>query len=464
MRRGFTRVSMNRTRRIYIAKSAVILSVVPVLVWAYAAGPDVGKAGVPGESTCAEAGCHAGTVNSGSGSVSVIFPTGMTYVPGVKQRLLVRIADAAQRVWGFQLTARQAANTRTQAGSFTSADRFTGVVCGQTATDPGQVFLDFPNSQVCPANKPLAYIEHTDVGSRRVQTGSQTYQFDWTPPATDVGDVRIFVSGNAGNGDGNNTGDRIYTANYTLTPAAAPPAPQISANGVQNGASFEPGLVPGSWFTIKGAALSSTTNTWDNFIVGGQLPASLNGVSVSVGGKPAYVYFVSPTQVNAVAPGDAGTGSMPVTVTNSGSTSAAATVNATTFGPAFFPWPGNQAVATRQDFSLAVKNGTFAGATTTAAKPGEVIILWGTGFGPTNPATPQGVQVPASAFPTANPVTVSVGGTPAEVFGAALAPGFAALYQVAIRIPASAPDGDLPLIATISGVPSPASTVISVKR
>ena len=100
-------------------------------------------------------------------------------------------------------------------------------------------------------------------------------------------------------------------------------------------------------------------------------------------------------------------------------------------------------------------NGTFAGVTTVPAKPGDVIILWGTGFGPTSPAAPVGVQVPPNAYPTANPVTVTVGGTNATVFGAALAPGFAGLYQVAIQIPSSAPDGDLPVVATVNGAQSP---------
>ena len=102
-----------------------------------------------------------------------------------------------------------------------------------------------------------------------------------------------------------------------------------------NGASFQPGIVPNSWITIQGSNLSSTTDTWDKAIVDGKLPASLDGVSVSVGGKPAYVYFVSSGQINVLAP-DAGTGSMSVTVTNAGGTSAAATATSQTASPAFF--------------------------------------------------------------------------------------------------------------------------------
>ena len=122
-------------------------------------------------------------------------------------------------------------------------------------------------------------------------------------------------------------------------------------------------------------------------------------------------------------------------------------------------------MATRQDFSLAVKNGTFPGTTTVPAKPGDVIILWGTGFGPTSPSTPVGVEVPSStAYNTANAVSVTVGGKTATVYGAALAAGFAGLYQVAIQIPAALANGDYPAVATVSGAQSPSTTLITVQE
>jgi uncharacterized protein (TIGR03437 family) len=52
-----------------------------------------------------------------------------------------------------------------------------------------------------------------------------------------------------------------------------------------------------------------------------------------------------------------------------------------------------------------------------------------------------------------------LGNTPALVYGAALAPGYAGLYQVAIQIPASLANGDYPVVATISGVQSPSSLI-----
>jgi uncharacterized protein (TIGR03437 family) len=334
-----------------------------------------------------------------------------------------------------------------------------------TPTSANIVFLDFGANQNCATSRPFTYIEHTSLGSGRVQSGSQTYEFDWTPPATNVGNIQIFVSGNAANGNGNENGDHIYNTSYTLTPAATGGAPTISAGGVQNGASFQEGVVPNSWITIKGTNLSTTTNTWEKAIVDGKLPTSLDGVSVDVGGKPAYIYFVSPTQINAVAP-DVGAGSMAVTVTNAGGTSAASSANSSVLMPAFFLWPNNQAVATRTDGSFVAKNGTFAGLTTVPARPGEVIILWGTGFGPTSPAAPIGVQTPMAVYSTATSVTATVGGTPAAVYtnAAALSPGYAGLYQLAITIPANAPDGELPVVASIGGAQTPTGVVISVQK
>src|SRR5205085_12258724 len=135
------------------------------------------------------------------------------------------------------------------------------------------------------------------------------------------------------------------------------------------------------------------------------------------------------------------------------------------FGPAFFTWPSNQAVATRQDYSLAVKNGTFAGSTTVAAKPGDVIILWGTGFGSTTPVVPLGVPVPSDrTYSSAAAPTVTINNAQATVYGAALASGYAGLYQVAIQVPASLPDGDWPIVANIGGAQSPSDVVLSVKK
>jgi uncharacterized protein (TIGR03437 family) len=69
---------------------------------------------------------------------------------------------------------------------------------------------------------------------------------------------------------------------------------------------------PGEWISIYGSNLASSTAVWT-----GNFPASLGGTSVTINGKSAYLWFVSSGQINAQAPADTATGTVPVVVTNS---------------------------------------------------------------------------------------------------------------------------------------------------
>jgi uncharacterized protein (TIGR03437 family) len=239
--------------------------------------------------------------------------------------------------------------------------------------------------------------------------------------------------------------------------------PVINPNGIVSGASFQVGIAPNSWITILGNDLALQTDNWASVMVNGSLPTILDTVSVDVNGQAAYIAYISPTQINALAP-NVGPGTLSVTITNSSGTSSAVTVVSQAFQPAFFQW-GNFAVATREDYSFAVKNGSIPGLTTVPAKPGEIIILWGTGFGPTSPPAPTGVVVPSgTVYYSSSNVTVTVGGIMATVYGAALSPGYAGLYQVAIQIPFSLANGDYSVIATVSGAQSPSGTLITVEN
>ncbi len=67
-------------------------------------------------------------------------------------------------------------------------------------------------------------------------------------------------------------------------------------------------------------------------------------------------------------------------------------------------------------------------------------------------------------YATATLPSVSIGNIPATVDGAALAPGSAGLYQIAIQVPGSLTDGDWPIQASIGGVASAAGAVLSVHQ
>ena len=93
------------------------------------------------------------------------------------------------------------------------------------------------------------------------------------------------------------------------------------------------------------------------------------------------------------------------------------------------------------------------------------MILWATGLGPTFPAAPTGVATPGDrTYSTSLKPTVTINDVPATVYGAALAPGAAGLFQIAIQVPDSIPDGDWPIRTTIGGVRSPAGPLLSVHR
>jgi uncharacterized protein (TIGR03437 family) len=452
---------MKRGNKIFLAKVAVILAV-PVLLYAYAEGPYPGYTGVPGElGTCTQ--CHS-PGGGGSGSVKVTFPNGLTYTAGVTQHLIVTVSDPVQRRWGFQLTARQANNSTAQAGSFTpGSDGYTQTVCADTAFQTAAL-------GPCTSSMPLEYIEHTWNGTRPGQQGSANFAFDWTPPAATAGNIIVYVVGNAANEDGSQGGDYIYANTYTLKPAAAANQPAIAKSaGVVNGASFQAGICAGSWVTIEGTKLANSSRTWrTSEVVNGKLPTQLDGVSVQINGKPAYVEYISPTQINAQAPSDTALGPVNVQVTNHGVTSDPVTAQLQAASPGFFLWNNKYVVATRADYSWVGPPNLFPNATTVPAKPGDVIIFWGTGFGATNPAVPAGM-VPSAAIPgkvgyVVKPPSVLIGGITAKVIGAALSPDSAGLYQIIVEIPANVGSGDQSVVAESVGFHSPSGVYINVAQ
>ena len=245
---------------------------------------------------------------------------------------------------------------------------------------------------------------------------------------------------------------------------AAPGPPMITS--VFNGASNEPGIEAGSWVAIQGANLADTFpgRTWTaSEIVDGNLPTSLDGVSVTINDKPAFVYYISPSQINVQAPSDAAVGPVKVVVTNNGAVSAAATAQLQAFAPAFFLYLGtNYAIASLlPDFQLLGDPSIIPG--TIAARPGDNVVLWGTGFGATDPTVPAGTTVSGAPAVVKAP-SVTVGGMPAQVISTVLSNGSAGLYQVTIQLPATVPAGALAVQASVGGVQTQAGALLFVSK
>ena len=266
------------------------------------------------------------------------------------------------------------------------------------------------------------------------------------------GNVQIAAAGASGS---------PVSVSLTLVVGVAQPAGVIT--GVVNGASFGAGFASATWVSIFGTNLSASTQIWGaSDFVNGALPASLDQVSVSIDGKPAYVEYISATQINVLAPDDATTGNVQIQVTAAGQTSNSFTAQKQPYAPAFFTFDnGKYVAAEHSDYSLLGASGLIAGVTTTPAQPGEVVLLYGTGFGPTSPATPTDQLVTAEASLPANSVQISIGGVAAAVQFAGLTGS--GLYQFNVTVPSSLPSGDAPVLATIGGLSTQSAVSITIQ-
>src|ERR1019366_9139419 len=116
------------------------------------------------------------------------------------------------------------------------------------------------------------------------------------PAATYNGSLSLLVSG-LPNGS--------VTIPVTFTIQAPAPRPTITAGGGVDAAGYGQAIAPGTWVSVFGTALSATTRAWrDADFVNGSLPTTLDGVSVTIDGKPAAVAYISPTQINVLATDD----------------------------------------------------------------------------------------------------------------------------------------------------------------
>jgi len=416
--------------------------------WGFPFGPPNGVTIAPGDRpgvSCTQ--CHTGTaLNGGGGSVRLILSNGLTYTPGQSQTIMVAVTDATAAIFGFEMTARldNAPNAQ-QAGSFTAGTN-QKVVCSDNNIQP---------AGGC-GGSGIQWLEHSQPSL------TNTIAVQWTAPAAGSGNVHIYVSANAANGDNSRQGDHIYATDYVLTPASTASAnvPQIS--GIANAASGLPGSEAGSWITISGSNFATASATWDNAIITNVFPTTLNGVTVSIDGRPAPISFVNQNQINALVPATATLGNVNVVVSNTNGSSTPATLALSTASPGLFAFPqaqGKYAAAVVLDsstsFEYLAPAGTLgSGVQSRPAKAGDTILIFGTGFGPTT--TPLNPEMAASvAYPlahtgpdiTAALAQVTIGGQAAQLqFCGIVSPG---VYQINAVIPAGVTSGDQALKVTL---------------
>ncbi len=232
---------------------------------------------------------------------------------------------------------------------------------------------------------------------------------------------------------------------------------------VANAAGENPVIAPNTWVEIKGTHLagSGDTRVWQSSdFHDNQLPVSLDGVSVTVNGKAAYVYYISPTQLNVLTPLDVMPPNVTVQVTNNGQASANFSVEAQPSSPSFFNINGGPYVVAQHgvDYTPVGPASLFPGAFT-PARPGETVILYANGFGPTTPPAASGA-ITQSGNLVPLPI-VEIGGINAEVqFAGLRSPG---LFQINVVVPANAPSGDDTLSARVNGVAVAPVALITVQ-
>jgi uncharacterized protein (TIGR03437 family) len=243
-------------------------------------------------------------------------------------------------------------------------------------------------------------------------------------------------------------------------------APSITAGGIVPNDGSISSIEAGEWVSIYGANFTGAAATWN-----GNYPTSLGGVSVTIGGQQAYLWYVSPTQINLQVPNITTTGPVTVVVTGPNGT-VSSTVALAQFAPAFNLLLDGKHVAgiiLRSNGSGAYGGGSYdvigptgtsLGYPTVAAKAGDVVELFGVGFGPTSPPVAPGAAFSGAAA-TTNPVSLSINNVSVSPFFAGLSA--AGLYQINFTVPAALGTGDVPLVATVGGVSTQPSVVISLQ-
>jgi len=281
----------------------------------------------------------------------------------------------------------------------------------------------------------------------------------YTPPANIAATTMVTVTA---------TSFAVTSQSASATVTIAPPvagAPMITA--VANATGEVPEIAQNTWVEIKGANLAPAGVSspacapgycWQGSdFVNNQLPIVLQGVSVTVNGKPAFVYYISPTQVNILTPLDSSQGPITVQVTTGVGTSGPVTVQLRPLAPGFFQFAGGYAAATHVNGSLLGPTTLYPGLTTPAA-PGETIVLYGNGFGPTSTPVVSGSLTQSGTLATLPVVTI--GGVPAIVEFAGLAA--VGEFQFNVIVPSNLANGTYELVATYNGSTTQANVLISV--
>ncbi len=421
--------------------------------FARSTGPTVPVSGVPTDNNganCTQ--CHRTFVPADSDSRGkfAILVDRLTYTPGVRKKITIKIEHPEAQRWGFQFTSRVSSDTTKGAGTVVGNDSVL-VRCGLSIGTPP-----------CAGEPEPQFAEHNQASSRAGTRGGVEWEFEWTPPANEVGDITFYAAGLAADNTNTSANDRVYTASITLkAEGACNLTRKPTVRTITNAASFARELAPnvmatvfGLDFEVAGRTRAATAGDFVN----GAFPQSLACVAVDIGGRRAPITYVQTDQVNFQVPAGTPSGSVPLTVIlNPGRPnelrSDQATVTVNNHSPAFFTFNSRSIAAQTADFRIIADPAVVPGGV--AARRGDVVILYGTGFGLGEPVYQAG-EITDGITPLRDRVTITVGGTTlaaSDILYAGLAPGnISGLQQFNIRIPQSTATGNVPVAISVGGL------------
>ena len=241
------------------------------------------------------------------------------------------------------------------------------------------------------------------------------------------------------------SGDSVYgtaTASVSLTVRSSYTGPPV-ITGLTNAASFRQVYAPGMLLTVFGQGLASTIDIASTL----PLPLELSGVSVTINGVSAPIWYVSPNQLNIQIPYEIATsGTVTLVVKNNGQT-ASSTLTMAAAAPGVFV------------------DGNNAPVPSTAGKAGQVLTMFVTGAGALSPSLATGAT-PAASTPVASlpkptqNVTVTVDGTSSTLQFYGNTSGVVGAIQVNYQVPASIGSGTHSVVVSVGGVASAPVTLI----
>lgn len=235
----------------------------------------------------------------------------------------------------------------------------------------------------------------------------------------------------------------------------------VPSNGIVSAATFAGGGVsPGLIVTIFGSAIGPAALTTAQVSAQGLLMNILAETRVLFDGVAAPLVYVSATQLSAIVPyAVAGRTTTSVQVEYRGNRSNAVSVPVVATAPGLFT-----ANSSGKGPGAILNQDSSVNSASNPARKGDVVVLFGTGEGVTDPGGTDGALA-VSVFPKPRqPVTVRIGGKEAEVLYAGAAPGLVAgVIQINVKIPDDVESGAQPVVVQIGAVSSPAEVTVAVQ-